>query len=166
MMHIDTVREKLLDLLRGGDAHMDFEEAVEGFPEDKLNARPENMPYSAWHILEHMRIAQWDILEFIRNPDHVSPDYPEGYRPRTEQTANITLWRESLASFRQDRRALQDLVADSKNDLLAPLPHAPEYTIFREILVISDHNAYHIGEIALLRQILDAWPPERPYLTG
>jgi hypothetical protein len=166
MTHVELVREKLLDLLRGGDAHMDYDEVLADFPEDRINDKGPNMPYSAWHILEHMRIAQWDILEFIRNPEHVSPPYPEGFRPAPDQTADLAQWRQSVEQYGRDRRALQDLVADPDTDPLAPIPHVPEYTIFREILVVSDHNAYHLGELALLRQVLDAWPATRPYLTG
>lgn len=93
------VREKLLDLLHGGDAHMDFEEVIADFPEDSINAKAPHTPYSAWHILEHMRLAQWDILEFIRNPYHVSPPYPEGYRPRPDQMADVLDWRQSIEGF-------------------------------------------------------------------
>jgi len=160
------IREKLLDLLDGGDAHMDLEEVLADLPESSINAKPPHTPYSAWHILEHMRLAQWDILEFIRNPHHVSPPYPEGYRPRWDRIADSTAWRQSIEGFRKDRNALRELVADPETDLLAPIPHAPEYTIFREILIICDHTAYHIGELALIRQVLDAWPQDSPYLTG
>ncbi|MBD3240418.1 MAG: DinB family protein, partial [Chitinivibrionales bacterium] len=116
--------------------------------------------------LEHMRIAQWDILQFVRNPNHVSPSYPEGFRPRPDDQVDRKQWARSVKSFRTDLKALAAIAADPHTDLFAPIPHAPDYTILRELLLVADHNAYHIGELALLRQILDAWPPERPYLTG
>jgi hypothetical protein len=166
MSRVELVRDKLLDLLQGGDAHMDFDEVVQDFPVGRINEKGPHMPYSPWHILEHMRLAQWDILEFIRNPEHVSPPYPEGYRPGSQESADAEQWRQSVEAYRRDRQALQDLVAAPETDLLGPIPHAPEYTVFREILVVSDHNAYHIGELALLRQVLDAWPAHKPYLTG
>ena len=113
-----------------------------------------------------MRIAQWDILEFIRNPKHISPDYPEGYRPRPGKHADAAQWKRTVQGFREDRKALEAIVADESIDLFAPLPHAKSYTIFREVLVAADHNAYHIGEFALLRQVLQAWPADNQYLTG
>lgn len=157
----DTVRQQLLFLLHGGNAHMTFDEAVADFPLERINQRPANVPYTPWHILEHMRIAQWDILEFIRNPEHVSPNWPEGYWPRPDEEADAGRWQQTLNDFHGDMKALQDLVADPNTDLYAPLPHAPGYTIFREILLVADHNAYHIGEFAILRQVMGTWP-DRP----
>jgi hypothetical protein len=153
------LRAQLLALLRGGNAHMTIAEAVAGFPAQAINRRPPNVPYSLWQLLEHMRIAQWDILEFIRSPDHVSPDWPEGYWPASGE-AGEDQWQQTLAAFRSDRSALQDLVSDPRTDLLADLPHAKGYNILREILVVSDHNAYHLGEFATLRQVIGAWPPD------
>lgn len=152
------VREQLLALLRGGNAHMRFDEAVAGFPMEHINNRPPHVPYTPWHLLEHIRIAQVDILEFIRNPRYVSPAWPEGYWPVQDEQADPARWQQTLAGFRADLQALQDLVADPHTDLYAPLPHAPGYTIFREILVVADHNAYHIGEFAILRQVMQTWP--------
>lgn len=161
-----VVRRELLALLEGGNAHMEFNEAIDRFPIGKINARAPHVPYTPWHFLEHMRIAQWDILEFIRNPKHVSPDYPEGYRPRPDQRADAAQWEKTVNGFRADLRALEQIVKDDKTDFFAPIPHAKNYTIFREILVAADHNAYHIGEFALLRQVLDIWPADNRYLTG
>jgi len=153
-----VVRQQLLFLLRGGNAHMTFDEAIAGFPLDSVNRRPANVPYTPWHILEHMRITQWDILEFIRNPGHVSPQWPEGYWPRPDEEADAGRWQKTMDDFRADMKALQDLVADPDTDLYAPLPHAPDYTILREILLVADHNAYHLGEFAVLRQVMGTWP--------
>jgi hypothetical protein len=155
-----VAREQLLNLLRGGNAHMSFDQAVANFPIDKINRMPPNVPYTPWQLIEHIRIAQWDILEFIRNPEHVSPSWPEGYWPEREAEAGEIGWHQTIQSFRDDLQALQDIVADPAVDLYAPIPHAKDYTIFREILVVSDHNAYHIGEFAILRQVMGTWPQD------
>jgi hypothetical protein len=156
----ETIRNQLLDLLGGGNAHMDFIEALAQFPVEYINTQPPNSDYTPWRLLEHMRITQWDILEFVRNPDHVSPNWPEGYWPPAGKTADAQMWEESLNKFRKDHQALQAIVEDPNTDLLASLPHAPGYTILREVLVLSDHNAYHIGEFALMRQVMGTWPEE------
>jgi hypothetical protein len=156
-----VIREQLLALLRGGNAHMGFDEAVADFPVEHINSQPPHVPYTPWHLLEHVRIAQWDILEFIRNPQHISPDWPEGYWPAPTEQADPARWQATLQAFRADLQALQDLVMDPQTDLSAPLPHAPGYTIFREILLVADHNAYHIGEFAILRQVMGTWPANR-----
>ena len=153
----EIAREQLLALLYGGNAHMTFEQAVAVFPAEHFNTRPENVAYTPWHILEHLRIAQWDILEFIRNPDHVSPQWPEGYWPDPAGESDQTQWDETISAFLSNLGSLRSIVKDLENDLYAPLAHAPNYTIFREILVVSDHNAYHIGEFAILRQIMGTW---------
>lgn len=154
----EIVRQQLLFLLRGGNAHMTFDEAVADFPLEHINQRPANVPYTPWHILEHMRITQWDILEFIRNQGHVSPQWPEGYWPRYDEEADAGRWQQTLDDFRADMKALQDMAADPDMDLYAPIPHATNYTVFREILLVADHNAYHIGEFAVLRQVMGTWP--------
>lgn len=161
-----VVREELLALLDGGNAHMSFEEAVADFPLEHINSKAPDTPYAFWHFVEHIRIAQWDILEFIRNPDHVSPKYPEGYRPRPEETTDAKGWQKSIDGVLADAAALKDIVRDRRTDLFAPIPHAPRYTIFREIVLAADHNAYHIGELAIMRQVMDIWPAGRKYLTG
>ena len=157
MNNDNVLREQLLALLRGGNAHMGFDNAVAGFPVTRINTQPPNVPYTPWHLLEHLRIAQWDILEFIRNPDHISPEFPKGYWPAVDEQAGEARWQTTLREFRADLQALQELVADPDVDLLAPIPHAKNYTILREILVVADHNAYHIGELAALRQVMDIW---------
>jgi hypothetical protein len=152
-----VVREQLLALLRGGNAHMPFDEAVAGFPLAHINDYPPHVPYTPWHLLEHLRIAQWDILKFIRNPAHISPSWPEGYWPPRSAHADAETWVSTITAFQADLHALQELVADPATDLYAALPHAQDYTILREILVVADHNAYHIGEFAILRQVMETW---------
>jgi hypothetical protein len=152
-----VVREQLLALLDGGNAHMSFEQAVADYPAGHFNTKPANVTYTPWHILEHLHIAQWDILEFIRHPDHVSPQWPAGYWPQPTKTAAQDQWDKTISLFLSNLESLRDIVADPATDLYAPIPHAADYTIFREILVVSDHNAYHIGEFAVLRQVMGTW---------
>jgi hypothetical protein len=161
-----VLRNELSALLRGGNAHMDFDEIVSDFPIEHINDKAPNVPYSFWQIVEHMRIAQWDILEFIRNPGHVSPHYPEGYRPNPAEIADKAGWLATLADFRSDLDALDRMVRDPDTDLFSPIPHAKGYNIFREILLAADHNSYHMGELAIIRQVMDLWPADRKYLTG
>jgi hypothetical protein len=152
-----VVREQLLQLLRGGNAHMGFDQAIDGFPLEFINSWPPNVPYSPWQLLEHIRIAQWDILEFVRNPDHVSPAWPEGYWPPKDKEADPARWQQTIEAFRSDMVDLEAVVVDPATDLYADLPHAEGYTVLREILLVADHNAYHIGEFAVLRQVMGTW---------
>jgi hypothetical protein len=153
-----VVRARLLALLRGGQAFMPFDQAVADFPMEHINRHPPNVGYTPWHLLEHLRITQWDILEFIRSPAHVSPTWPDGYWPPPAALADPPAWQHTLAAFQDDLGALQAMVTDPATDLYGPLPHAPGYTILREILVVAEHNAYHIGEFAILRQVMGTWP--------
>jgi hypothetical protein len=162
----EVLRRELLALLDGGNAHMSFEEVVSRFPVEYINSKPPSTPYSFWHFVEHIRITQWDILEFITNPDHVSPPYPEGYRPRPDETTDQRGWRKSCNGVLADLSALKDIVRDSATDFFAPIPHARDYTFFREIVLAADHNAYHIGELAIMRQVMEIWPEGMEYLTG
>lgn len=157
-MDIDTiVREQLRALLEGGNAHMTFDEAVANFPREQMNTRPQNVPYTPWQLLEHIRMAQWDILEFIRNPQYVSPPWPEGYWPEESVRADVVAWEKTLASFRADLQSLLAIVADPKVDLYTPIQHGDGQNILREILVVADHNAYHISEFATYRQVMGTW---------
>ncbi|MCI0455858.1 MAG: DinB family protein [Gemmataceae bacterium] len=160
-MNPDTttaLREHLLYLLRGGGAHLDFETAVANMPENLRGARVPGLPHTPWRLLEHMRIAQWDILEFSRNPRHVSPPFPEGYWPQGDGPPDPDSWDRSVEAFRRDLRAIQDLVADPSTDLFAPIPHGEGQTVLREALLIADHNAYHLGQLVVVRRLLGAWP--------
>ncbi|MGD8864535.1 MAG: DinB family protein [Anaerolineales bacterium] len=152
-----VVREQLLALLRGGNAHMDFESMIADFPQERINDVPPNVPYSPWQLLEHLRITQWDILEFIRDPDHESPDWPRGYWPSPSTTANEGQWSATITAFKSDLQDLIDMLEDPDTELYTDLPHAEGYTIMRELLLVADHNAYHIGEFAILRQVMHTW---------
>ncbi|HEX2906148.1 MAG TPA: DinB family protein [Phototrophicaceae bacterium] len=161
-MSDQVLRDHVLALLRGGSAYMTFDDAVANFPEAFINARPPNALYTFWHLLEHVRIAQWDILEYARNPKHVSPEWPVGYWPAPETQADAAAWQESVRRFKADRQAMEALVADPNTDLFTPIPHGYDgHTILREALLVADHNAYHIGELAAFRQIAGAWPKDR-----
>jgi hypothetical protein len=152
-----ALREHLLYLLRGGGAHLDFEAAVAGLPAELRGARPPGVPHTPWRLLEHLRIAQWDILEFSRNPKHVSPKFPEGYWPADDAPPDEAAWDRSAAAFRADLRAMCDLVADPSTDLFTPLPHGTGQTVLREALLVADHNAYHLGQLVVVRRALGAW---------
>lgn len=160
-MSDSVLRDHILKLLSGGNAHMGFEAAVADFPTDLINARPPEVPYSFWHLLEHLRLAQWDILDFIRNPDYVWPQWPADYWPAQDAETDPAGWQASVEAFRADLEALKAIVRDPEIDLTAELPNAPGYTYLREMLVVADHNAYHIGELAILRQVMNAWPKDR-----
>jgi hypothetical protein len=157
----EILRKHLVDLLRGGNAHMPFEAAVADFPLQSMNTLPPNVPYSPWRLLEHLRISQWDILDFIRNPQYVWRKWPDDYWPANTARASQAQWNETIAGFQADLKSLDDLVADPVTRLTEEIPHAPGYTILREILVVCDHNAYHIGEFAILRQVMGTWPVKR-----
>jgi hypothetical protein len=150
------LRGHLLYLLRGGGAHIKFEEALNGFPVEFFNARADGVPYTPWQLLEHMRIAQWDILEFSRSAAHTSPDWPEGYWPDKSKDASAEDWQRSVESFRADLRELEALVEDESSDLYAAIPHGEGQTLLREALLVADHNAYHLGALVTLRRALEA----------
>jgi hypothetical protein len=155
------LREQLLQLLRGGQAHMTFDEAVADFPPEAINRRAPNVPYTPWHLLEHLRITQRDILDFIRDPDYREPSWPDEYWPPRDRMADSTGWAETIRAFREDLQALQAIATDPAIDLFATVPHGQGQTILRELLLVADHNAYHIGEFAILRQVMQTWPAER-----
>ena len=152
-----ALRDDVLLLLGGGRAHVSFEKAVANLPENLRGKKPRGMPYTPWQQLEHMRICQWDILEYIRNPQHVSPEWPDGYWPKEAAPAR-NAWAKSVKAFQADRQALLDMAADDSKDLLALVPHEPDGpTILHELLLVADHNAYHLGQLVLLRRLLGAW---------
>ena len=160
-MTTDSLREQVLEMLAGEGAHMPLEEAVAGFPDDAINARPPNVPYTPWHLLEHIRIAQHDILEYVTNRAYLEPSWPEEYWPPLGATTTPAGFAATLEGFRADRAALRALVADPATDLLAAIPGTPGHTLLREIRLVADHNAYHVGEFAILRQVMGTWPPGR-----
>jgi hypothetical protein len=149
-----SLREHVLYVLRGGGAHIDFESTVTDFPTDKINDRVQLIPYSPWQVLEHMRIAQSDILEFSRDAKHVSPPWPDGYWPDGEKPAHQSDWQQSVDRFLRDRKELESLVEDSNTDLLSPIAHGSGQTILRQALLAADHNAYHLGVLVTLKRLL------------
>jgi hypothetical protein len=153
-----VARRQLLALIEGGKAHMGFEDAVSGFPLKEINRRLPNATYTVWHLLEHARIAQWDILRFTTDPNHVSPDFPEGYWPAVDKIATPREWKKTIRDFLKDLRSGRQLVKNPKIDLFAPIPHAKDCTVFQEILLLADHNAYHLGELVSLRRVLSLKP--------
>jgi hypothetical protein len=146
-----------VSLLKGGNAHATFDDAVANLPVNLRGKKVRGLPYTAWMLLEHLRIAQWDILEFSRSPKHVSPEWPKGYWPETPAAPKPSAWDDSIKAFRADLKAIQKLVADPQSDLYARIPWGKDQTILREALLVADHNAYHIGELVLLRRLLGAW---------
>lgn len=151
------LRNHLQELLRGGSAHLGFDQAIQNLPRELRGDKAPGLPHTVWQLLEHLRIAQWDILEFSRNPDHISPAWPEGYWPETEAPPDDAAWDRSVETFRADLQAMQDLVANPKTDLYAKIPWGDGQTILREVLLVADHNAYHLGQIVSVRQGLGAW---------
>ena len=156
--HDQHLRQNVAYLISGGGAHAKFDEVIKDLPPSLRAAKPENFPHSPWMLLEHMRIAQWDILEFSRNRKHVSPDWPQGYWPRNEAAPSTAAWNASLRKFHQDMKAMQGLVANPKTDLYARIPWGDGQTILREALLLADHNAYHVAQLVDVRRLLGAWP--------
>lgn len=149
-----TLRDQLISLLDGGNAHISFDEFVKDFPVEKCGEQIEGLPYTAWQVLEHMRIAQWDILEFSRNANHVSPKWPKGYWPDNEQTGSPELWNETVEKFQADLEDFEDLLRDQSTDLFARLSHGTGQTILREALVLADHNSNHLGALVVMHRII------------
>jgi DinB family protein len=156
-MDEQPLREQLLKFIAWGDAHVDWPEALKRFPAKLRGVRPKRAPHSAWELLEHVRIAQWDILEFSRNPKHVSPDFPSGYWPKSAAPPAPAAWSKSVRAFLRDRKAFQQLVTDPKTDLFGRIPHGSGQTILREVLLAADHNSHHLGQFILVRRLLGAW---------
>ena len=157
MRHDSTVRDHLIELLEGGNAHLDFNAAVARLPAASRGARPAALNLTPWRLLEHMRLAQWDILEFSRRADHVSPPWPEGYWPTSDAPKDHAAWRCSVKAFRADLNAMIELVRSPTTDLFGPIPWGDGQTILREAMLVADHNAYHLGQMVTLRRLLHAW---------
>jgi hypothetical protein len=153
-----SLRQHVFDLLAGGGAHVGFDDVISGFPAKLRGRKPRGMPHTPWMLLEHMRIAQGDILEFSRNPKYVAPRWPEDYWPASEEPPGGAAWIASSKKFRQDLKAMQALVKNPKTDLFAKLPWGEGQTILREALLIADHNAYHLAQLVDARRLLGAWP--------
>ena len=148
-----SLREHVLELLEGKSAHIDLEAGLDGFPLDKVNEKPAGSPHSAWQLLEHIRIAQWDILDFSRNPNYKEMKWPDDYWPKEDGTSER--WNGSVERVLTELQEMRDLVADDKTDLFAKIPWGSGQTILREALLIADHNAYHLGQIVLMRRIFE-----------
>lgn len=157
-MDTDTaLRKHLVDLLEGGNAHVKFDEVIENFPAELRGQKAANLPHSAWMLLEHMRLAQWDILEFSRNRKHKSPAWPKGYWPATDDPPSEAQWKASVKQFRSNLKEMEDLLRNPKTDLFAKIPWGDGQTILREALLVADHNAYHLAQILDVRRLLEAW---------
>lgn len=152
-----ALRQHLIELLAGGHAHAKFDDVIKDLPSNLRGTKPSGYPHSPWMLLEHLRLAQWDILEFSRNPKHKSPTWPEGYWPKTEAPPTDIAWNQSVQQFRKDLKTMQDLVADPKTDLFARIPWGEDQTILREALLVADHNSYHLGQLLDVRRLLGAW---------
>lgn len=159
-MSLDSsLRQQLAQNLRAGNAHLSFEDAVAEFPEAHINTRPEHVEYTFWHLVEHLRLTQADILRYVTDPGYQEMAWPRDYWPAKDAEATQADWDASVQGFLQDREALTRMVEDERYDILMPAPSNAEHTLLREVLIIVDHNAYHVGELAVLRQVADAWGP-------
>jgi len=152
------LRNELISLLEGKNAHPDMNRCVKDFPQEFIHQTVEGIPYSPWQLLEHIRLAQWDILEFMVNPDHVSPEFPDGYWPDPERIFSWKEWQVTLRGIQEDLERVKKMVRDPDIDLLGEIPHAPGYTYLREVLLVADHNAFHLGGLVILRRLMGIWP--------
>jgi hypothetical protein len=155
MVNPDPLRKHLLNMLRMKGAHMSFDEAVAGFPAAQRGVKPKGVPHTAWQLLEHLRLAQWDILDFSRNPKYKEKKFPDDYWPKTEAPPDDAAWDRSVEQFQQDLKAMEELVSDPKVDLTQPIGHGKGQTLLREALLVADHNSYHLGQLVFLRKMLE-----------
>lgn len=153
------MRELLLEQMSGRNAHVDFSTSVDGLNLDEVTQKVPGFVHTIWELVEHIRIAQFDILEFSRNRDYTSPEWPEGYWPKQQGPSNMQKWQQSLQAVINDHKEMKEVIENPDNDLLAPLPHGDGQTLFREAMLIVDHNAYHIGQIVQIRKAQGNWPP-------
>ena len=156
-MGIDTaLREHLVSLLTTDWAHLTLEDGITGIPAERGVARLPGKTHSLWQLLEHLKICQWDLLEYSRNPEHISPEFPKGLWPESETPPDNRDWATTITALRDDLKAMVDLVSDPSNDLFAPLPWSKEgHTLLREALILADHNAYHLGQVVQLLKTMD-----------
>jgi len=153
----EIVKQQLIEFLTKASAHVTFEDAVKNMSIENAGAKPENLPYSIWQLVEHIRIAQWDILEFSRNPNHISPKWPDEYWPKEASVSDKTAWERSLQQIEKDKEAFIQLLNDPSSDLYTPFPHGDGQNLLREALLIADHTSYHTGEILAIRRLLNDW---------
>jgi hypothetical protein len=150
-----SLRKHLAEMLRMKGAHLNLEEALAGFPAAMRGAKPPGAPHTAWQLLEHMRIAQEDILDFSRNPKYRHKKWPDDYWPATGAPPSDEAWEKSVQQFQSDLKEMLELIADTKHDLLAKIPHGTGQTLLREALLVADHNSYHLGQLVFLRKTLE-----------
>jgi DinB superfamily len=156
MSQVNPLKQHVLNLLDSEGAHISFDDVVRNFPRELRGAKPDGAPHTAWQLLEHMRIAQWDILEFSRDAKHISPKWPEGYWPESEAPPSDASWKKSIASFHHDLEEMKKLVSKAgEKQLFAPIPHGDGQTLLREALLIADHNSYHLGQLMFLKKMLE-----------
>ncbi len=152
-----ALRSHVLYLLGGGGAHVKFDDAIAGLPAKLRGQRPEGLEVTPWRVLEHMRLAQWDILDFCRNPKYREMKFPDDYWPKTDAPLNTAAWEKSVKSFHADLRTMEEMVRNSKTDLFARIPWGDGQTYLREALLVADHNSYHLGQLITVRRLLGAW---------
>jgi hypothetical protein len=155
--HEQSLRKHLLELLQGGHAHATFDAIIANIPANLRGKKPANYPHSLWMLLEHLRLAQWDILDFSRNPNYVARKWPDDYWPKSAAPAIPAGWNASIKKFRADLRAVQALVKNPRTDLFAKIPWGDGQTILREVLLLADHNSHHLGQMLDIRRLLGAW---------
>lgn len=155
MKTTDPLRQHLANLLTKAEAHVDLASSLKNFPRELRAKKPEGSPHTPWQLLEHIRIAQWDILEFSKDARHKSPKWPDDYWPKTEAPPNDKAWDRSVLQVLADLKAMTALISDPKRDLLAPILHGAGQTLLREALLVADHNAYHLGQLVLIRRNLE-----------
>jgi len=155
----DELRSQLVLLLRGRQAHMTFDEAMAGFPEWAINERAPNVDYTPWHLVEHLRLTQWDMLQYIVDPaGYKSPPWPLGYWPDPRATTDRTGFQSSVDQFMTDLHAMEQIALDESCDLMAVLEGTNGHTPLRCLFIIGNHNSYHVGEFASMRQVMNSWP--------
>ena len=152
------LRKEILALLGGQNAHLDLEHCIKDFPRNHIHQIVEGIPYTPWQLLEHIRLAQWDILEFMVNPEHVSPEWPDGYWPDKKFIPDWSNWEHSIKSIKSELKQVIGIVNDTSVDLLSEIPHAPGYTYFREVVLVADHNSFHLGGLVVFRRLMGIWP--------
>jgi uncharacterized damage-inducible protein DinB len=149
-----ALREQLVQALHGDQSHLDFDTSMKDLSAELGGVKPEGAPHTIWQLLEHMRIAQEDILEFSRNPKHKSPKWPEGYWPNSEAPGSDEAWQKSLDAFRTDAKAMEEMITDPEQDLFKPIEGGTGQTLLREALVLAAHNSYHLGQLVYLKKML------------
>lgn len=158
MKHDAALREHLVKLLDWKDGHATFDAAVDGIPAEDRGKVPDGAAHSLWQLVEHLRLAQRDIVDFCLNPEYEEPDWPDDYWPSHPAAPSAAVWDDALAGYREDRTRMIDLARDTSLDLFGRIPHGTGQSYLREILLVADHNAYHIGQIVLVRRLLGNWP--------